>query len=119
MTRSPRGVAFAARLVPAGLDILSLRQPTLVSTRIDVDSDALESMLASTASATVTCHAHQPEPPLDATIFELTFGDELNETRYRWAGQAPVGWAPLATFASRLMDLVDAPASAGAAAGAR
>ena len=54
------------------------------------------------------------EAPLDATIFELTFGEELNETRYRWHAQAPEGWAPLVSFATRLIRLVDEPAGVAA-----
>ncbi len=31
----------------------------------------------------------QPEPPLDATVIELTLGEEFHETRYRWNEAAP------------------------------
>jgi hypothetical protein len=65
-------------------------------------------------SASVPCRPDQPEPPLDATIFELTFGEELSETRYRWHSGAPNGWEPLASFASRLIRLVDEPLTATA-----
>jgi hypothetical protein len=107
--RDTRVVAGAAGMF--GLDIASSRPPSLRSTRVDVDPDALDALLESVVSASVTCRPHQPEPPLDATIFELTFGDELHETRYRWSAEAPAGWAPLASFASRLIRLVDDPAN--------
>jgi hypothetical protein len=94
-----------------GLDIATRRPPSLRSVRVDVDTDALDALLESVASATVACRPHQPEPPLDATVFELTFGEELHETRYRWSAEAPTGWAPLAAFASRLIRLVDDPAN--------
>lgn len=92
----------------------SLRSPTLHSMKVVVDPQALDTLLESIASATVPCRPEQPEPPLDATIFELTFGEELCETRYRWHSGAPEGWAPLAGFASRLIRLVDEPLAAAA-----
>ena len=98
------------RPVSLGVD-LPLRRPSLVSTRVEVDLDALDALLATASTTTVTCHVQQPPPPLDATIFELTFGDELTETRYRWAANPPAGWEPLASFAARLVRLVDHPAS--------
>jgi len=91
---------------------LPRRRPSLVSKQVTVDVDALDALLETLATTTVTCHVHQPEPPLDATIFELTLGDELTETRYRWTAGPPVGWAPLAAFASTLIRLVDEPAVA-------
>jgi hypothetical protein len=105
-----RSVHVGPRSVSVGLDLLATRAPTLVSARIPADADELDALLASVSSATVPCQVQQLEPPLDATIFELTFGDELNETRYRWTSDPPEAWAPLATFASRLMRLVDEPA---------
>src|SRR5688572_26853466 len=54
---------------------LTVRRPTLVATRVDVDVDALDALLASLATTTLPCRMRQPDPPLDATIFELTFGD--------------------------------------------
>ena len=89
---------------------LPSRKPTLVSTQVPVDAAALDSLVETLATTTVACHVTQPEPPLDATIFELTFGDELTETRYRWTADPPAGWAALATFTSRLLRLVDRPA---------
>ena len=111
-TRPGRSVRVGGRAVGVGLQLMSNRQPTLVSARVAVDVDALDSLLATLASTTVTCHAQQSEPPLDATIFELTLGHELTEMRYRWTGDAPTGWEPLGLFASLLMRLVDSPARA-------
>jgi hypothetical protein len=85
------------------------RPPSLRSVRLDVDTDVVDAMLAHLAEVTITCRPYQPEPPLDATITELTLGDELDETRYRWSDAAPAGWEPLAQFASRLIRLVDDP----------
>ena len=95
-----------------GIDIPP--RPTLVSAQVPVDIAALDTLVASIETTTVTCHVRQPDPPLDATIFELTFGDELTETRYRWTAEPPRGWAELGEFASRLLRLVGAPAGPGA-----
>jgi hypothetical protein len=38
----------------------------------------------------------------------------LNETRYRWFGDAPDGWAALGSFVSRFLRLVDEPANIAA-----
>ena len=84
-----------------------------MSSKVDVDVDALDSLLATLASTTVACHVEQPDPSLDATIFELTLGCELTGTRYRWTADAPAGWEPLGLFSSLLMRLVDTPAAAG------
>jgi hypothetical protein len=111
---APRVVVSGPRPVAAALELLATRRPSLVSTRVDVDLDALDSLLESVASATIPCHVHQPDPPLDATVYEVTFGDELNETRYRWVGRTPERWAALGAFASGLIRLVDEPARAGA-----
>jgi hypothetical protein len=104
---------FRAALISAGdifvADLATKRPPSLRSVRLDVDTNVVDAMLASLAEATITCRPHQPEPPLDATIIELTLGDELHETRYRWSDAAPSGWEPLATFATRLIRLVDDP----------
>lgn len=93
-------------------DLATKRPPSLRSMRLEVDSNVIDAMLAALADATITCRPHQPEPPLDATITELTLGEELHETRYRWSDAAPPGWEPLATFASRLIRLVDDPIAA-------
>ena len=113
-TPASRVVTFGPRPVGAALELLATRRPSLGSTRVDIDPDALDSLLESVASVTVACHVHQPEPPLDATVYEVTFGDELNETRFRWASRAPEPWSALEEFASRLVHLVDEPARAGA-----
>jgi hypothetical protein len=88
----------------------SLPGPSLRSVRVDADPNAIDALLENIASASVACRPQHAEPPLDATIFEVTFGEELHETRYRWSGSAPEGWAPLEQFASRLIRLVDEPA---------
>jgi hypothetical protein len=98
----------------ANVNLGTLRSPSLQSLKVVVDPQALDSLLESVVSASVPCRPDQPEPPLDATIFELTFGEELSETRYRWHSDAPNGWAPLASFASRLIRLVDEPLTATA-----
>jgi hypothetical protein len=85
-------------------------KPTLVSAQLPVDVRALDALLETALTTTVPCHVRQPDPPLDATIFELTFGDELTETRYRWAADPPDGWAALAAFTLRLLRLIDDPA---------
>jgi hypothetical protein len=95
----------------AGLELSTLRAPSLTSTQPRVDQQALDRILESVATATVPCRPSQPEPPLDATVFELTFGEELSETRYRWYGDGPPEWTPLATFASGLIRLVEHPAA--------
>jgi hypothetical protein len=94
-------------------DVVLHRPPSLRSTRIELDTEVVDTMLANLASATITCRPHQPDPPLDATVIELTLGEELHETRYRWSDAAPPGWEPLAQFTSRLMRLVDDPATVG------
>jgi hypothetical protein len=101
----------SALLRPLALAVdLPTQKPTLVSTQVPVDASALDALVESLETTTVACHVRQPDPPLDATIFELTIGDELTETRYRWTADPPAAWAPLATFTSRLLRLVDHPA---------
>ena len=97
-----------------GVDLTSARSPSLQSAKVDVDSLKISAVLDSVESATVTCCPHQPEAPLDATVYELTFGEELNETRYRWFGDAPAGWEALGSFVSRFLRLVDEPADIAA-----
>jgi hypothetical protein len=109
-TRVVRDARVAAGSVGMfGLDIVNSRPPSLRSVRVNVDAEALDALLETVSSATIACRPYHPEPPLDATVFELTFGEELHETRYRWSGAAPDGWAPLATCASRLIRLIDDP----------
>jgi hypothetical protein len=98
------------RALTVALELDSNRAPSLASSRVPVDAHALEALLDQVSSSTVTCHVCQPEPPLDATIYEVTFGDELNETRYRWTAEPPEGWAALGAFTQRLLHLVDEPA---------
>ena len=107
-------IGTGVRAVTAGVEITSVRAPSLQSATVPVDPRELSAVLDSVESATVTCCPHQPEAPLDATVYELTFGEELNETRYRWFGDAPRGWEALGNFASRLLRLVDLPADAAA-----
>jgi hypothetical protein len=94
-----------------GVEVGRHRPPTLRSVRLELETRIVDAMLAKLASATITCRPHHPEPPLDATVIELTLGEELHETRYRWSDAAPAGWEPLATFASQLIRLVDDPAA--------
>jgi hypothetical protein len=100
-------VFVGGRALAVALELEPNRAPSFVSSRVHVDPHAIEALLESAASSTVTCYACQPEPPLDATIYEVTFGDELNETRYRWTADPPDGWAALGTFARRLLHLID------------
>jgi hypothetical protein len=95
------------RPVSIGVDLSSIRSPSLTSKQVPVDQEAIDRLLETVAAATVPCRSSQSEPPLDATVYELTFGEELNETRYRWHGDGPAEWAPLTTFASALVRLVD------------
>ena len=107
-------VGVGNRPTMVGVDLASFRSPSLTSTQLPVDAEALDRLLESVANASVPCRPHQPEPPLDATVLELTFGEELSETRYRWHGDGPPEWAPLATFAAGLIRLVEHPATAAA-----
>jgi len=103
-------IGSGSRATNVGMELTSVRSPSLQSAKVDVDPLAVSTMLESVASAIVTCCPHQPEAPLDATVYELTFGEELNETRYRWFGDAPAGWEALGGFVSRFLRLVDDPA---------
>jgi len=105
--RPSRPEFVAGRVLTVGLDLESNRAPSLVSSHVPVDVDALNALLESVSSATVTCHCRQPDPPLDATIYEVTFGDELNETRYRWTEEPPDGWSALGAFTQRLLHLIN------------
>ena len=112
--RPARAIHVGGRSLAIGLDLVSRHQPSLVSTRVRVDVDALDSLLGTLATTTVTCHVQQAEPPLDSTIFELTVGQDLTEMRYRWAAHPPEGWTPIAAFSSRLIHLVDGPVGVAA-----
>jgi hypothetical protein len=110
--RTPRVPVGRFPLMPA-LELTTLQKPSLRSQRVNVDPVALDALLESVLSATVCCRPQHSEPPLDATVYELTFGEELHETRYRWSGTAPREWSALEEFASRLIRLVDHPAATG------
>ena len=103
-------VGFGTQQLKPELTFTGLRAPSLQSTKLLVDAQAIDALLESVTGATVTCCPHQPEPPLDATVYEVTFGEEMNETRYRWFADPPPGWAALGHFASELLRLVDDPA---------
>ena len=107
-------VGFGTRELKPQLAFADLRTPSLQSTKVLVDAQAIAALLDSVTSATVTCCPHQPEPPLDATVYEVTFGEELHETRYRWFADAPAGWAALGRFAVQLLRLVDEPTGVAA-----
>jgi hypothetical protein len=107
-------VGFGGRELKPELAFAGLRSPSLQSTRVQVDPQAIDALLRSVATATVACCPHQPEPPLDATVYEVTFGEEMNETRYRWFADPPAGWAALGHFASELLRLVDEPSGVAA-----
>lgn len=107
-------IGMGARATTVGSELTSFRAPSLQSAKVDVDPLKISAVLEGVESATVTCCPHQPEAPLDATVYELTFGEELNETRYRWFGDAPRGWEALGSFVSRLLRLVDEPADIAA-----
>jgi hypothetical protein len=96
------------------MELTSIRSPSLQSAKVEVDPLKISAVLDSVEAATVTCCPHQPEAPLDATVYELTFGEELNETRYRWFGDAPAGWEALGSFVSRFLRLMDEPADVAA-----
>jgi len=108
--RIGRETAPGLARLPVGIELGSIRAPSLHSRRVTVDVDALDALLESVVSATICCRPQQADAPLDAMVYELTFGEELSETRYRWHGDTPEGWAPLAQFASRLIRLVEQPA---------
>jgi hypothetical protein len=109
----PARVAVGRFTLMPAIELTTLQKPSLRSQRINVDPVALDALLEGVLSATVCCRPRHPEPPLDATVYELTFGEELHETRYRWGGAAPPDWSALEEFASRLIKLVDQPAPAG------
>ena len=88
------------------------RRPSLWSTTVHVDQVALASLLDTIASVTLPCHPERGGAPADATTFEVSFGMDVNETRYRWRGEPPSGWHTLADFANRVIQLVDDPVGA-------
>lgn len=88
------------------------QRPSLWSMTVHVDADLLTPLLEAVRATTVPCAPDRGRQPLDATVFELSFGDAVHETRYRWSGEPPAGWHPLADFATRLVRLVDDPVGA-------
>ena len=107
-------IGSGSRATTVGMELTSIRSPSLQSAKVEVDALKISAVLDSVEAATVTCCPHQPEAPLDATVYELTFGEELNETRYRWFGDAPAGWEALGSFVSRFLRLMDEPADVAA-----
>ena len=94
-------------------ELTAFRTPSLRSQRVPVDPAEVDALLERVLAASICCRPQHGESPLDATVFELTFGEELNETRYRWSAVAPREWSALEEFASRLIKLVDHPVAAG------
>jgi len=84
--------------------------PTLVSTRLPVDTSALGSLLATIGCASIACHPQHADASVESMVYEVTFGSGLTETRYRWAAEPPAGWEPLGSFVVGLIRLVDHPA---------
>jgi hypothetical protein len=101
----PQGSVFSQ----LQLDPFGERAPSLVSTRLPVDTSALASLLTTVGSATVACHPQHAEAAVEAMVYEVTFGSGLTETRYRWAGEAPAGWEPLGDFAVGTLRLIEHP----------
>ena len=83
------------------------RRLSLWSTTVHVDRTELTALLHAMGSITLPCHPDRASAPPDANTFELSYGADANETRYRWRGEPPSRWQPLASFASRLIQLVD------------
>lgn len=94
-------------------DSIAERRPSLWSTTVHVDQGVLTALLDAVRSATLPCHPNRASSGTpDAATYELSFSADVNETRYRWRGDPPSGWQPLATFATRLAQLVDDPVGA-------
>jgi len=88
------------------------RRPSLWSTTVHVNQVALAAVLDAIARATLPCQPERGSGSAEATTFEVSFGTDENETRYRWRGEPPTGWHTLATFATRVIQLVDDPVGA-------
>ena len=86
------------------------RAPSLVSSRLPVDTSALASLLTTVGCSSIACHPQHTDASVESMVYEVTFGSGLTETRYRWAAEAPPGWEPLGNFAVGLIRLVDHPA---------
>lgn len=96
---------------PLDPDPFGNRAPSLISSRLPVDTDALASLLTTIGCSSIACHPQHTEASVDSVVYEVTFGSGLTETRYRWAAEAPPGWEPLGNFAVGLIRLVDHPAA--------
>jgi hypothetical protein len=106
--RSVRPAQLFSTLTP---DPFGDRAPSLVSSRLPVDSSALASLLTTVGCSSIACHPQHADASVESMVYEVTFGSGLTETRYRWAAEAPPGWEPLGDFAVGLIRLVDHPAS--------
>ena len=105
----PSSLAFS----PLNPDPFGDRPPSLVSSRLPVDTSALASLLTEIGCASIACHPQHADASVDSMVYEVTLGSGLTETRYRWAAEPPPGWEPLGNFAVGLIRLVDIPASVG------
>ena len=88
------------------------RRPSLWSTTVHVNQVALAAALETIARMTLPCQPERGSGSADATTFEVSFGTDVDETRYRWRGEPPSGWNALAAFANRVIQLVDDPVGA-------
>ena len=107
-TRSVRPSALS--FSPLNPDPFGARAPSLVSSRLPVDTSALASLLTTIGCSSIACHPQHADASVESMVYEVTFGSGLTETRYRWAAEAPPGWEPLGNFAVGLIRLVDHPA---------
>lgn len=96
---------------PLNPDPFGDRPPSLVSSRLPVDTSALASLLTALGAASIACHPQHADASVESMVYEVTLGSGLTETRYRWAAEAPPGWEPLGNFAVGLIRLVDHPAT--------
>lgn len=94
---------------PLDPDPFGDRAPSLVSSRLPVDTSALASLLTAIGCANIACHPQHADASVESMVYEVTLGSGLTETRYRWAAEAPPGWEPLGDFAIGLIRLVDHP----------
>ena len=106
-----RTMRSALSFSPLNPDPFGDRAPTLVSSRLPIDTSALASLLTTIGCASIACHPQHADASVESMVYEVTFGTGLTETRYRWAADAPPGWEPLGEFAIGLIRLVDHPAS--------
>ena len=92
---------------PLDPDPFGNRTPSLVSSRLPVDTSALASLLTTISCSSIACHPEHADASVESMVYEVTFGSGLTETRYRWAAEAPPGWEPLGDFAIGLIRIVD------------